>query len=61
MTFFTEIMSEISTKENPLKWADTLFEFMEQAIRASETTWDDNLPLPMLDLARTQIKDKVGQ
>jgi len=56
MGFFQEFLKEVSDKEDPKIWGDTLLDFFEQAIAASETTWDDKLMLPMIILARSYLK-----
>ena len=50
-----QIIESILTPENIKKYADKLFDLLEDVIEDSETEWDDKTILPIIELFRAGL------
>jgi len=55
MPVIVGVMKELLNKENIQRYGDHLFDFIEQAIESSETTFDDKLVLPIVKSLRAAL------
>ena len=51
----TQLVNEMLTKEKYEIYGDKLFDFFEELVADSETTWDDSLVLPVIAQARVLL------
>lgn len=55
MPFIMDFIEKLLTTENFQKWGDKIFDLIEEAVKDSETTWDDKTVLPLVQLLRSSL------
>jgi hypothetical protein len=52
VSFFNRFFEQLVMRENFQKYSDRLFDLIEEMIEDSETSWDDRVMLPLLQMVK---------